>query len=674
MASQTHDYAESPAHDANTRSQSRPTHIDLEAQTLPTESHDSSESPVETRQAHVTISDSAIPLHETNDHHTSPSPGLRKTATGFSGHESIEGLKRRVRRSNTARTYQPSDRGTGWQPGQEPGIDTSDPAPPYGGSGDVTDRPAHLHTRCQIMVVDWCEDNMQLYQLDNDTLEAFLNEAKPEWVRCRWINVNGLSWDVIRQLGNHKRLHRLAIEDLMNTRNRTKADFYNDHTFMVLALQKLVNLNPTEDSDSEDDSDNEKPGHKTKRHRNQTRPSSSSTGAIVALLRDIFRPKSTGSKPARIEPGSGANSDLPPLGFSATPPAMRTLQRYHASPNEDRTDFMERHAILASRGLGVAMEQVSIFLSSDNSVTSFFEFSADDIEGPIINRLESPETILRQCCDASMLTQAIIDTIIDLAIPVTRAYQDALGDIELAVLTDPDIHQSTSLYILTTEIAVLRNAVAPISSLINSLKDHKAQPVGPPPGTPGLYDNHRPVFRHSTTATSKPLVSGVTISPLTHTYLGDVDDHIELIAQGYESMRRSADNLVDLIFNTVSAYQNESMKQLTLVTCFFLPLTFLTGYYGMNLRGLNGLQNGDSYFWAIAVPFVLVVIFFLARDMIGRKMVRFAQKRLIKRGRKRREEGRQRLRKNGNVSDAQMNGIPFKSGGLSSTGGQGGSR
>ena len=514
---------------------------------------------------------------------------------------------------------------------------------------------------------------MQLYQLDNYTLEAFLNEPQPEWVMCRWINVNGLSWDVIRLLGNHKGLHRLAIEDLMNTRNRTKADFYNDHTFMVLALQKLVNLNTGEDSDSEDDSDNDKPGHKKKRHHRRNRHSSSKPGAIVALIRDLFRPKSPSIKPAKIKPGTGADPDLPPLDPSTAPPSMRTLQRYHASPNEDRTEFMERHAILASRGLGVAMEQVSIFLSSDNTVTSFFEFSADDIEGPIINRLQSPETILRQCCDASMLTQAIIDTIIDLAIPVTRAYQDALGDIELAVLTDPDIHQSTSLYILTTEIAVLKNAVAPISSLINSLKDHKAQPVGPPPGTPGLYGNHRPPFSHSTTATSKPVVSGITISPLTHTYLGDVDDHIDLITQGYESMRRSADNLVDLIFNTVSAYQNESMKQLTLVTCFFLPLTFLTGYYGMNLQNLNGLNNGDSYFWEIAVPFVVVVTFLLARDMIGRGMVRFAQKRLIKRGRKRREEGRQKLRKNGNINGAQMNGLSFKGTGLSGAGGQGGS-
>ncbi len=66
---------------------------------------------------------------------------------------------------------------------------------------------------------------------------------------------------------------------------------------------------------------------------------------------------------------------------------------------------MEEHSALASKGLGVAVEQVSIFLTADNSVISFFESSAEDIEIPIIDRLSSPETILRRCPDASLLVQ-----------------------------------------------------------------------------------------------------------------------------------------------------------------------------------------------------------------------------------------------------------------------------
>ena len=44
-------------------------------------------------------------------------------------------------------------------------------------------------------------------------------------------SVNGLSWDVIRMLGAKQKLHSLAIEDLVHTSNRTKADWYPEHVF-----------------------------------------------------------------------------------------------------------------------------------------------------------------------------------------------------------------------------------------------------------------------------------------------------------------------------------------------------------------------------------------------------------------------------------------------------------
>lgn len=41
---------------------------------------------------------------------------------------------------------------------------------------------------------------------------------------------------------------------------------------------------------------------------------------------------------------------------------------------------MERHSSLASKGLAVSVEQVSMFLTADRTVISFFEHSADDVE------------------------------------------------------------------------------------------------------------------------------------------------------------------------------------------------------------------------------------------------------------------------------------------------------
>ena len=67
--------------------------------------------------------------------------------------------------------------------------------------------------------------------LNNNTLAGSLAEPRPKWASARWINVDGISWDVVRVLGQKEGLHRLAVEDLMNRRNRTKVDWYPEGAF-----------------------------------------------------------------------------------------------------------------------------------------------------------------------------------------------------------------------------------------------------------------------------------------------------------------------------------------------------------------------------------------------------------------------------------------------------------
>jgi Mg2+ and Co2+ transporter CorA len=82
-----------------------------------------------------------------------------------------------------------------------------------------------LHEECQITVVDYSETDLRIYEHDNASLIRFLDKPQEDWVKVRWINVNGLSWDVIQALSKNKSFHRLAIEDLVSRNNRTKADW-----------------------------------------------------------------------------------------------------------------------------------------------------------------------------------------------------------------------------------------------------------------------------------------------------------------------------------------------------------------------------------------------------------------------------------------------------------------
>ncbi|KAF8538157.1 cora-like Mg2+ transporter protein-domain-containing protein [Trichophaea hybrida] len=299
---------------------------------------------------------------------------------------------------------------------------------------------------------------------------------------------------------------------------------------------------------------------------------------------------------------------------------VRSLQSAYGGPNAERVAYMEAHSSLSPLDKMVHVEQVSIFLTPDGTVVSFFEISGDDIEPPILARLYSEKTLLRTSSDPSMMLQAIIDSIVDLAFPVVSAYQDTIAELELNVLTEPSIKQSQNLYIVTSELSLLKSTIAPIAAVVTSLRDHKK----------GLL-----VLKIKGAA-------GVEVSDMTRIYLGDVLDHVLLIVNNLETMKRAADNMIDLIFNTIGSLQNESMKQLTTITILFLPLTFLAGYFGMNFEEFSSVKShSDHYFWKVGIPLVVVTLIYCLREIIGKQIVKKFQRRAIMVATKRRRDYKQ---------------------------------
>ncbi|RMZ81871.1 hypothetical protein DV738_g2071, partial [Chaetothyriales sp. CBS 135597] len=548
---------------------------------------------------------------------------------------STNSVRRRRTRTDTVTTYHMPghDIPLAGRAGAEPGIDIS--------TNRDEDMP-HLQAMkadCQIDIIDFSETDVRIEQATNDTLAKVLDQPRPGGdMSCRWISVNGLSWDVIKMLGRKYELHRLAIEDLVQTHSRTKVDWYREHAFMVLTLQKLVRLHYSgadhQDCPAHEEFEGQRPPPSNGRKRWPWRSAPDSNEKEV-LPRYLDR-DGDGKVDETIMAHSGLSENSPIK-------EIRTLHRYENSQIPEHTAFMEKHSALATEGLVVSVEQVSIFLLTDNSVISFFEHSADDVLVPILERIRSPETILRRTVDASVLLQAIIDAIVDLAIPVKDAYNKARKELQIDALTNPNIKTSRTLHIFGEEIDMLQNLFNPIIALINALRDHNTEPqipvlpetalatasapspatgkprvaaqatTSPPP--PDLTHTSSPLARTKREAggemerkmsdirriarTQVSVVTNVSISPVAHIYFGDVLDHCITIIQ---SFRQMANNISTLIFNTVGAKTNSTMMILAVVTIIFAPLTFISGYFGMNFASGAGLAHPFAFFWVVAVP------------------------------------------------------------------------
>jgi hypothetical protein len=129
---------------------------------------------------------------------------------------------------------------------------------------------------------------------------------------------------------------------------------------MVLPLHKLVHLHPDNDIDDCDSDDD-----------GSIRPEPTHSERVYRWLKPMFSQGKTKKGPM-VEGHDTRSSHITghTLGNAGAPiKKMRTLQRFHGGPNEDRMAYMEKHSAMTARQLAVSAEQVSIYLTSG---TKFF--------------------------------------------------------------------------------------------------------------------------------------------------------------------------------------------------------------------------------------------------------------------------------------------------------------
>jgi magnesium transporter len=169
----------------------------------------------------------------------------------------------------------------------------------------------------------------------------------------------------------------------------------------------------------------------------------------------------------------------------------------------------------------------------------------------------------------------VLDALTDSFFPMLTEMDDRIDELEAAVLQAPTDELLQGLFALKRRLVAMRKVVTPQRDLFARSIDQIAQ-------LPGLLLDERDYFR-------------------------DIYDHLIRISDLIDSYRDLLSGATDLYLSTVSNRQNAVMKQLTVIATVFLPLGFITGFFGMNFSFLTGkVINASWTFFALGIGSMLL--------------------------------------------------------------------
>jgi magnesium transporter len=164
------------------------------------------------------------------------------------------------------------------------------------------------------------------------------------------------------------------------------------------------------------------------------------------------------------------------------------------------------------------------------------------------------------------LIYRVLDALTDSFFPVLSKVDDEIDEVEDAIVQRPTDELLQHIFTLKRDLVAMRKVVTPQRDIFARSIDQLA-------ALPGLQLDERDYFR-------------------------DVYDHLIRISDLIDSYRDLLGGATDLYLSTVANRQNEVMKQLAIVATVFLPLTFLTGFFGQNFGWLvdHGLASEAAFF------------------------------------------------------------------------------
>jgi magnesium transporter len=163
----------------------------------------------------------------------------------------------------------------------------------------------------------------------------------------------------------------------------------------------------------------------------------------------------------------------------------------------------------------------------------------------------------------------ILDALTDAFFPVLAGLDEEIDKLEDDVLVRPTDEQLQHLADLKRYLVGLRRVIGPERDLFLRAGDDLEK-------IPGL-------------------------EPATRDYFRDLEDHLIRLSDTIDGYRDLLTGAMDVYLSTVSNRLNVVMERLTIVATIFLPLTLLTGFFGMNFGWLVREIQGGWTFWVLGV-------------------------------------------------------------------------
>jgi magnesium transporter len=150
----------------------------------------------------------------------------------------------------------------------------------------------------------------------------------------------------------------------------------------------------------------------------------------------------------------------------------------------------------------------------------------------------------------SRLLYRIVDGLVDSFFPILADFDDRIDELEDSIFRKADDQQLQEIFQMKRLLVGIRKAITP-------QRDTFARVMGGVAELPGLDAEDERYFR-------------------------DVYDHLIRISDLVDSYRDLLTGAMDVYLSTVSNRLNAVMKQLTIIATIFLPLSWLTGFFGQN--------------------------------------------------------------------------------------------